>query len=48
MNTMDGGRLHALSNRLLAHAGGPPADDLALVLCRPPGGDRAGAGLRSG
>ncbi|MFJ8055935.1 PP2C family protein-serine/threonine phosphatase [Streptomyces sp. NPDC096142] len=27
--------LHALYERLLAHVGGPPADDLALVLCQP-------------
>ena len=30
--------LHALYDRLLAHTGGPPTDDLALVLCQPTGG----------
>jgi serine phosphatase RsbU (regulator of sigma subunit) len=29
--------LHALYDRLLAHTGGPPTDDLALVLCQPTG-----------
>ncbi|MFJ9897408.1 PP2C family protein-serine/threonine phosphatase [Streptomyces sp. NPDC091280] len=29
--------LHALYERLLAHTGGPPTDDLALVLCQPTG-----------
>ncbi|MET7568744.1 PP2C family protein-serine/threonine phosphatase [Streptomyces sp. NPDC005492] len=27
--------LHALYDRLIAHVGGPPTDDLALVLCQP-------------